>query len=75
MHHTAAFSKIMTMLNEVTVAMPRFSAYLEVFPTPRLRRALALIYDDYVGFCLFTFRFLNKRPLRKVSPFCILNSI
>ncbi|POR34399.1 Pfs domain-containing protein [Tolypocladium paradoxum] len=40
------------MLDHLTGAMPRFESYLDLYPTPQLRRAMRAIYDDFIEFCL-----------------------
>lgn len=51
------------MLDQLTKAMPRFQAYLDILPTVQLRRALRDIYDDFIEFCLSTADFLSRNPV------------
>lgn len=48
--------------------MPRFETYLDLYPTPQLRRAMRDIYDDFVEFCLSSAGFLSRSVLGKPSP-------
>jgi hypothetical protein len=51
------------MLDHLTAAMPRFETYLDLYPTPQLRRAMRAIYDDFIDFCLSSADFLSRTAL------------
>ncbi|KAF2175362.1 hypothetical protein K469DRAFT_611004 [Zopfia rhizophila CBS 207.26] len=57
------FDKIIAMLNDLIETLPRFEIYLNLYPTPELQRAIWLVYDDYVGFCLDTAAWISSKPI------------
>ena len=63
MLYTSIFDTINDMLQDLSNALPRFQAYVEVIHTPRLHEALRRVYEKYIDFCLATVKFLNLKFL------------
>lgn len=59
--HEKVLDSIMQMIEHLTDTMPRFETYLNLYPTPALRKAMRAIYDDMIDFILTSVIFLSRR--------------
>ena len=62
------FDQISSQLEELSEALPRLHALVDVLHTPRLHEALRGIYEKYIDFCFVVMKFLNMKCFCKRLP-------
>lgn len=60
MRYTSVFDDMGKMLLSLSKALPRFEAYVDILPTPRLHEALRDVYGIYIDFAFLVINFLNS---------------
>jgi hypothetical protein len=51
------------MLNELSRTLPQFEDYMDLYPhSLKLEGLLRDLYQDYIDFCIQSFRFLSNKP-------------
>lgn len=68
MKFTSIFEDTSQMIHELSKALPRFHAYIEVLHTPRLHQALRDVYRVYIDFSFAVVNFLRANKCCEKFP-------